>query len=260
MQSIENNFFTESDEYQYELVSASTSEANTNRQFFNIKKSEIPKADEIFDNVINDNLPALPHGVELENIWAYIYKVQCHNTTIYLFRKNNSLLLMRKDRSYPLFFSNNKLNLFDKDILRLSSKIDVILIGDELIILDRSEFERTFDYVEAMQTSAKENVDFINRANLIEGIDKIDNLKKNKATLKKLLNIKRDSPVLLRTPSQIVTLAKKYKLKLEMNDDNSRLLITSKKSAIAFVEMLNDDYLKSEFSGSKYKTKGKAQI
>jgi hypothetical protein len=199
--------------------------------------------------------------LNLENVWAYIFKVQsATNGTLYLFKKNYPVNLLKKDNFYGLVFTNNRLSLFDKDLLRLSKKFDVMLIDTELIILNRSEFEKAFDYVGAMQTSAATRVDAIEHSNLIDDLDKIKALANSKATLRKLLNINSESKILQKLPSQINKLAKKYRFEFNISTDGSKLLITTKKSALLFVEMLNDDFLKSEFSGSIYKSKGKSAI
>lgn len=259
---IKGKFFIENKDYKYEVVSAHTAEANDIRQVFHVSKSQIPKAEIVFDAVTNNKAEDFPNGIELKDIWAYIFKVDCSKGTIYLWKKNYPVSVLRKENSYALFFSNNKLSLLDKDVLRLSKHFDVMLIDTELIILSRTEFEKAFEYVEAMQAAASVNVNVIKRAKLIEteGLEKISSLTQNKRTLRKLLNINPKSKILKKTPVQISRLAKKYKVKFEVSEDKSKLSITSKKAAVAFVELLNDDYLKSEFSDSLYKIKGKSQI
>jgi len=66
--------------------------------------------------------------------------------------------------------------------------------------------------------------------------------------------------VLSKTPAQIIRLAKKYKVEFTTTEDGSQLAINTKRAAIAFVDMLNDDFLKSEFSGGLYKINGKSSI
>jgi hypothetical protein len=167
---------------------------------------------------------------------------------------------LKKDVTYGLIFSNNMLKLFDKDLLRLSKRFDVMLIENDLIILNRSEFEKSFDYVGAMQSTASTKITAIQNSKLIADIEKIRELSSNKRTLKKLLNINPDSKILQKQPSQIIRLAKKYKVVFEMTDDGTQLDIKTKKAAIAFVDMLNDDFLKSEFSDGLYKIRGKSPI
>lgn len=259
---IKGKFFVENENYQYEVVSAHTAEANDVRQVFHISKTKIPKAATIFDAVVKNTAEDFPKDLELKDAWAYIFKVDCTGGTIYLWKRNYSFTTLRKEKNYSIFFSNNKLSLFDKDLLRLSNHFDVMLTDQEIIIINRTEFEKAFDYVEAMQTTAAVNVKVITKTKLIavEGLAKISDLAKNKKTLRKLLNINPNSRILTKLPKQIAKLAKKYKVVFKMTDDESQLSITTKRAAIAFVEMLNDDYLKSEFSGSLYKIKGKSQI
>lgn len=258
--TIKNKFFVETEDYQYEVVSANTAEASNIRQIYHISKTEIPKASIIFDDVINDNAEDFPRNLELERVWSYIFKVASSNGIIYLFKRNYPVNVLKKDVTYGLIFSNNMLKLFDKDLLRLSKKFDVILVDNELIILNRTEFEKSFDYVEAMQVSATNKVNVIQNSNLVADINKIRELSQNKNTLKKLLNINPNSKILQKQPAQIVRLAKKYKVEFKITDDKSQLDINTKKSAIAFVDLLNDDFLKSEFSDGLYKIRGKSPI
>jgi hypothetical protein len=259
---IKSKFFVENDNYQYEVVSAHSAEANDIRQIFHISQSKIPKASTIFGAVVKNEAEEFPTTLELKDAWGYIFKVECLEGTIYLWKRNYPVAVINKDRNYSIFFSNRKLNLFDKDLLRLSNHFDVMLVEKELIIINRTEFEKAFDYVEAMQTTASENVKIITMTNLIDtnGLAKIADLSKSKKTLRKLLNINPKSKVLSKEPTQIAKLAKKYRVEFILSEDKKQLMITTKKAAIAFVEMLNDDYLKSEFSGSLYKIKGKSII
>lgn len=257
---INNKFFNDNEDYEYEVVSANTAEANTIRQVFHISQKDIPKASLIFDAVVKNTAEDFPNNKELENVWAYIFKAEAGNTTLYLFKRNYPINVLKKEKSYALFFSNNKLSLLDKDLLRLSKHFDVMLVNKELIILNRSEFEKAFDYVGAMQATATANIAIIKKSKLIENLDAISNLSQSKSTLRKLLNINPGSKVLSKTPKQIVSLAKKYKVEFTLTEDESKLSITTKKDATAFVLLLNDDYLKSEFSGSLYKIKGKSPI
>lgn len=257
---IKNKFFVDNQEYDYEVVSANSAESNDIRQVFHIAKSKIPKAALIFDAIIKDEAEPFSNTLKLEDVWAYVFKAQTDNQAIYLFKKNYPVNVLKKENSYALFFSNNKLSLIDKDLLRLSKHFDVILVETELIVLNRTEFEKAFDYVDAMQSTAIKNIDIIEKSDLIEDIKAISELSSTKKTLRKLLNINPKSNILTKSPKQIINLAKKYKVDFKLSEDGSRLSITTKKDATSFVEMLNDDYLKSEFSGSLYKTNGKSQI
>ena len=259
--TIKGKFFVESADYQYEVVSANTAEASNIRQVYHIGLNEIPRASMIFNNVLQNTAEDFPSNLELEHVWSYIFKVDsASNGTLYLFKKNYPINVLKKDVTYGLIFSNNMLKLFDKDLLRLSKNFDVMLIDNELIILNRPEFEKSFDYVGAMQTSAAINVTAIQNTNLVADIEKIRELAGNRTTLKKLLNINPNSKILAKKPTQIAKLAKKYKIEFAITEDGSQLDIKTKKAAIAFVEMLNDDFLKSEFSDDLYKIRGKSQI
>lgn len=259
--TIKSKFFIESDDYQYEVVSANTAEANSIRQIFHISKNEIPRADIIFNDVVNNSALDFLNNLELEHVWSYIFKVSSlDGGTIYLFKKNYPINVLKKDKTYGLVFLNNMIKLFDKDLLRLSKHFDVMLIGNELIILNRSEFEKAFDYVGAMQKSALSRVSIIENTHLVENIEKIRDLLQNKSTLRKLLNINPNSKVLTKTPIQINRLAKKYKIEFQVTEAGDQLSINTKKSAISFVGLLNDDFLKSEFSDGLYKIQGKSPI
>jgi hypothetical protein len=245
-----NTFFNDNEDYTYKVVSVNSAEADTIRQVYHISKDEIPKTSIIFDSVIKNTAEDFSKDQALENIWAYIFKANSGNTTLYLFKRNYPINVLKKDKNYALFFDNNKLSLIDKDIIRLSSHFDVMLVNKELIILNRTEFEKAFDYIGAMQATATANVEIIKKSKLIE----------NKSTLRKLLNINPHSKILTKRPKQIMNLAKKYKVEFTMTTDESRLSIITKKAATAFILLLNDDYLKSEFSESLYKIKGKSPI
>lgn len=254
-------FSTKSEDNDFELVHANKGEATDRRTIYHISQSKIPVANNIF------NAPDLELNTEyqfkkqeLSSIWGIVVTIGNSEKSISLFKKNYNVNVIKKTSTYQLFFESGALKIFNDDLLKLSHKFDVAIIKNELIIINKAEFEKHFEYVAAMESEANKKIDTIISSKLVDDSTKIYDLIKNKRTLKKILNIDENNPIFKTEPKKLASFAKKYKLDIELTEDKSKISIPNKKSAEVFVKLLNDDYLISELTKSLYDSRGKKKI
>ncbi len=244
----------------YELVSVHTPEASDAEQVFYAGYDEIPRAAYIFgDAVAGKALPFDDAEAKLSGIWAFVVRIGNSQRSLYLFKKNQAFNVIGQGKYYHLFFSNRALTLLNRDTIRLNHTFDVMLLEDQLLVLNRKEFERSFDYVKAMQGRALEKIGAIEKLGIVENVGKLTDMVENMRTLRKLLAIDMGNVVLHTPPEKIADFCRAYNIDLRFTPEN-KIALNTKKSAEQFVKLLNDDYLRSELTQLLYDSKGKKRI
>ena len=244
----------------YELVSVHTPEASDTARVFYAVYGEIPRAAEVFGDAIAGKVPPFDDaGAKLSAIWAFVFRIGNSERSLYLFKKNQAFNVIGQGKYYHLFFSNRALTLLNRDTIRLSHTFDVMLLEDHLFILNQKEFERSFDYVKAMQQKALDKISAIQKLGIVENVGKLADMVENMRTLRKLLAIDMNNVVLHTPPEKIAAFCRDYNIDLKFTPDN-KIALNTKKSAEQFVKLLNDDYLRSELTQLLYDSKGKKRI
>jgi hypothetical protein len=244
----------------YELVSVHTPEASDAEQVFYADYLEIPRAAAVFGPATKGH--ALSYDGEeatLSGIWGFVVRIGNSQRSLYLFKKNQAFNVIGRDKYYHLFFSNQALTLLNRDTIRLNHTFDVMLLEDHLLILNRKEFERSFDYVKAMQQRALDKIGAIEKLGIVENVGKLAELVENMRTLRKLLAIDLGNVVLHTPPEKIAAFCRDYNIDLKFTTEN-KIALNTKRSAEQFVKLLNDDYLRSELTQLLYDSKGKKRI
>jgi hypothetical protein len=244
----------------YELASVHTPEASDADQVFYAGYLEIPRAAAVFGPATRgQDLPYEGEEATLSGIWGFVIRVGNSERSLYLFKKNQAFNVIGRDKYYHLFFSNKALTLLNRDTIRLNHTFDVMLLEDHLLILNRKEFERSFDYVKAMQQRALEKIRAIEKLGIVENVGKLAGMVENMRTLRKLLAIDMGNVVLHTPPEKIADFCRAYNIDLKFTPEN-KIALNTKKSAEQFVKLLNDDYLRSELTQLLYDSKGKKRI
>ncbi len=244
----------------YELVSVHTPETSDVEQVFYADYPEIPRAAAIFGPATKGQaLPYDDDSATLSGIWGFVVRIGNSERSLYLFKKNQAFNVIGQGKYYHLFFSNRALTLLNRDTIRLGHTFDVMLLENHLLIINRKEFERSFDYVKAMQGRALDKIGAIEKLGIVENVGKLADMVENMRTLRKLLAIDLGNVVLHTPPEKIADFCRAYNIDLKFTPEN-RIALNTKKSAEQFVKLLNDDYLRSELTQLLYDSKGKKRI
>jgi hypothetical protein len=221
---------------------------------------EIPRAGEVFGEAIAGK--AAPYddtSLKMSGIWAFVVRIGNSEKSLYLFKKNQAFNVIGQGRYYHLFFDNRELTLLGRDTIRLNHTFDVMLLEGQLLILNKKEFERSFDYVKAMQQKALDKIAGIEKLGIVENVGRLTDMVGNMRTLRKLLAIDPNNVVLHTPPEKIADFCRDYGIELKFTPEN-KISLSTKKSAEQFVKLLNDDYLRSELTQLLYDSKGKKRI
>lgn len=143
----------------------------------------------------------------------------------------------------------------DSDILKISDKLDFLMIDDTLYVLNSKTLERNFKVHNILNKMAGEFINQINN-DLVDNVDFIHEIISLKpAFARKVLRVNRNSPVIglpFKSIKAFVQAHPHLVGKLSFNENGDRFLLNSIVSAELFIKLMDDDFLKSELSQQLY--------
>lgn len=163
--------------------------------------------------------------------------------------------LINRSKSLFAMLSHNKTyKTLDRDVLKIDSRADILIIGNSLITSNIPLLQNTFGFERYIRAEAAKTIAAIEAIDLVEGIDKFLAFEnKEKLTNAKKLMKAKNSPVLNIPRDELLRRIKvhgRYKDKFII--ENEKIHIKSQKDANEFVKMLNDDIVRSELTNQEY--------
>lgn len=259
---LKHQFIEREDEYEYDLLHLDSPEASDRKRIYYEERSNIPTAQSLYNNYSNSGniLEYDESEHDLTRIWGILIKIADTENQITIFKRSYPINVLKKNKTSGIFFNRGSFQLLDHEVLKITSSFDFIYLQEHLIICNGREFEKDFDYIRAVKNKALTVLDNLNNTNLFTDTQKIFDLIDRGKQIKKIINIKPDNPVLSKSVAEIHNFARSYQISISLSEANDKIELKNQKEAIAFIKLLNDDYLKSELSGFKYDSKGKSKI
>ncbi|MDN4070906.1 DUF4868 domain-containing protein [Paenibacillus vini] len=224
-----------------------------------IDSGAVTNASVINDQIVNPNvtrLQALDDNF-FKTIWAYAVKVQFDGEELIFYRKYSNGKILSRSTFDAITLRNGVFSAIDEDVFQIDPSVDAFLYNNEITILHMTNFERIFGYedlYEAAAQSALQEIaathNFVDIATL-SGFVSTDSRKK-----KKLAAIQRNNLIPNMGFRQIQSTIINYNLQITIDVNNERFEI-SKENALRFLKALNDDYLQSEATATRYEATSK---
>lgn len=190
-------------------------------------------------------------------LWAYAVRIQFDNQFVIYYRKYGNGKVLRSGTFDALLFQAGRFSKIESTVFQIDSNIDAFCLGQELIILQNTNFERIFgfdDHYEVASVTALKEIavahQFVDIDQLTEYVD-TDSRKK-----RKLAAISKNQLISTMGFDQIRETIQNYRLEIAIDDENRKFEIT-KDNAFVFLKALNDDYLRSEATAFRYEASSK---
>lgn len=196
-----------------------------------------------------------------DRVDGYAIKLELDNEFLWIYQNIfPSAIIKNKNRVMLTYNSESNCQTINNDLMMFEQRIDAIIIDDVILIENYKVIEKKFNYKEIIKKISSEVIDKITSLNIIEDMDKVIAIsEEDKITYSKKIMRAHNSPVLQLTREDIIESAKKSEAYKELIV-NDKFELNTKKSAKHFVEMLNDQRLKSELTGIVYNAPVKSQI
>ena len=211
-------------------------------------------------------LPAFDFGKQkLEDLRGFLMVIgNADQKKIRIFKNINHLLLIKRDKkSLGLQEDNKRLVLLEKDILRISGSFEFMKVEEEIIIVTDKGLgvlQREFGFDKIIKQKVNIYIDKIKASGLLADIKDIQGVADDVSFAKKIMNIKVTSKVLELKPKTVVDFVLQHPMlskKFKFNKANTKLVLKTMVSKRLFLQLLNDDFLKSELTNLYYFTENK---
>ena len=241
-------------------------------------ETELDSADNIADKrkvfyeIIQDDAYA-PFGFvnEHENTDTYnekdqnlliglLFKINLNDQAIWFYQHIYQVRMIKRSKSlYAMITKGDTYVPLDRDILRIDSRVDILIINNSLITSNISLLQQTFGFEKYVRSEAAKTIQTIQSLDIISDVGKLlafeDKPKLTNA--KKLLKAK-NSPVLKMTKTNLISSLQKhprYKNKFQFKD--GRIVVNAQKDVAELIKMLNDDIVRSELTNQEYDSSNK---
>lgn len=224
-----------------------------------------------FSDVITKQIPsgdvsAVSSLKDLNNdIWAYCLKIEAKGNSAYIFRKLSASKVSTDEprtsrEKFASYFdsSSSELKIVSHETISFDDKLDCIFTNDEFLIFRKSSFESIVGLEEEFTENAKKVIATLKEADIVEGIELIEEeIAKSKPLLKSLSSISRkgnDANFNENELSKMKNVYKQFENKELKCNSAGKLLIENKGDVKIFVKLLNDYYKQGMITGKYYGT------
>jgi hypothetical protein len=229
---------------------------------------EEPAVFAYFENIQNDNdenpIPLFEFDTdELTDLEGYFISIGDFENNIILYRKQMPINLFKQGKIYLVKGHDTQFDKIDKEFLRIDAKIDVISVDDSIIINNISILERHYEFRAIIEHEAEASLENINGLEILENIEVLRERVSDTSFARKLSKISTTSPVFNLPTEHIMQFVRNHHVLgnvFRYSDDESKILLDTKKSQNFFLRLMNDDFLHSQLTNYDYMTPAKDRL
>lgn len=227
---------------------------------------ELPEELQVLGAVIgNDEIEIFSlNNDTFAEIDALVIVLADDNNEISLYKKLSPVEVLGRG-GYMLWKSNQRLERFEEQLLRISPSFQVLQVEESTIILNLKTIEKSFGFHDVIKREATIGLEAINDMEIVSNIDTLEELIENVSFARKLTKIARNSPVIQRNIPNVNIIAfsrthPAMRNKIRYTPDGNQFALDTKVSKDLFVKLLNDDFLTSELTQLYYDSLAKDNI
>lgn len=160
------------------------------------------------------------------------------------------------------FKDDDRFDRVKGDMFSIVYDFRMIQVDNDIIINKTDNVEKILQLDNVIDNEAKKQIKVVKSLNIVKDANKVEQLLKGDVTLsRKLIKATEDSPIVKNRVGKDAIFSvcdNNDKLKRRYKFDNNHKIIVEKKSQLRnFIALLNDEYLKSLFSGEEYQSGNK---
>jgi hypothetical protein len=229
---------------------------------------ERPAVFTYFESIQNDNeehpIPLFEFDTDnLADLEGYFISIGDFENNVILYRKQMPINLFRQGKIYLVKGHDTQFDKIDKEFLRIDTKIDVISAEDSIIINNISILERHYEFRAIIEHEAEASLENINGLDILENIEVLQERVSDTTFARKLSKISTTSPVFNLPTEHIMQFVRNHHIlgnEFRYSDDETKILLDTKKSQNFFLRLMNDDFLHSQLTNYDYMTPAKDRL
>jgi hypothetical protein len=221
-----------------------------------------------FERIQNDNeenpIPLFEFEKDnLAELEGYFVLIGDFENNVILYRKQMPINLFKQGKIYLVKGHDTQFDKIDKEFLRIDTKIDVISANDSIIINNISILERHYEFRAIIEHEAEASLESINGLGILENIQVLQERVSDTTFARKLSKISTTSPVFNLPTGHIMQFVRNHHIlgnEFRYSDDETKILLDTKKSQNFFLRLMNDDFLHSQLTDYDYMTPAKDRL
>jgi hypothetical protein len=229
---------------------------------------EQPAVFAYFESIQNDNednpIPLFVFDTDnLADLEGYFISIGDFENNVILYRKQMPINLFRQGKIYLVKGHDTQFDKIDQEFLRIDTKIDVISAEDSIIINNISILERHYEFRAIIEHEAEASLENINGLDILENIEVLQERVSDTTFARKLSKISTTSPVFNLPTEHIMQFVRNHHIlgnEFRYSDDETKILLDTKKSQNFFLRLMNDDFLHSQLTNYDYMTPAKDRL
>ncbi len=196
-----------------------------------------------------------------EDVDAWIASYGVEGNHIIIYRKTFSVNLLKQGRNLFIFKDAEQIDIVKDDIFRIDGKIDFFLLDNTTLIYNISILEKFNDFKDIVQRSARNSLQQIADADLVDDIAKLQERADSDISFaRKLIKVTTNALILnVVDKERIIQFAREHAYlsrRLKVSADN-KFELEKKSAQNLFIQLLDDAFLHSELSSNDYLSPGK---
>lgn len=199
----------------------------------------------------------------IEDIKGYYIVIGNSTNKLILYKQYYAISVIRRN-SFLMYKSAERFVRFNDDLIRLDDDFQLFYLDNTLFIKNLDVLEKFFGFYNIIFKEADLSITNIEQANILESVELLRESIKDVSFARKLTKLSTNSPVLGNIPvSTIIEFSRLHPGlagKFKYNEHGNRICLDTKKSQNLFINLLKDNYLKSELTNMYYASQAKDNI
>lgn len=192
----------------------------------------------------------------IRDLIAFVFVIGNEGHRVAMYKHHNPLKLIRRDSILGLVpVSDHRFEKLQQDVLQITETFEFLKTDGGLFVFSVKFLEKFHGYEGILRVEAAGRLESIRTSGVIANIEMLESYIVSKSAAKKLLRAKRSIQVLSLPFTHIRTFILNHPLlknRIRFTDKNDKIQLDTKKSQELFLKLLDDDFLKSELTGSLY--------
>lgn len=223
-----------------------------------ISKDDVPFLNDIILQ-INQDIDKFDDK-KTSKIHGYIVKIETEKEALLLFKKHSPKKLLEKG-TISLVVRNGTLDKLNKDVLALEEHYDAALLlkGEKVFVLNRSQFEYFFSFTEFYANKVNSMKNDFDTVGLVDDSDKLINICQNNFNMmRKLCRTLENGAYKEMSMDNIIDCCDTFGIDGVDFDDGGKLIITED-NIWTVLRILDDDHLSSDYTELMYEARSKVK-
>jgi hypothetical protein len=211
-----------------------------------------------------------PAGVEFANLndgaffntlWAYAVFVHVARGRVLYLRKFSPSKVIEGGGALKAIVDRGALSKIESSVFNFDEQADALVIGDEVLILQKTLYEQIFELTEQIyKPQAEAAIEKLEQTGLLSDSAALEKAcEGDEKKLKKLADINQNIPLERITFEKLEAVQRDWRVDVEL-DPAARQVVVDPKKSWNILKLIDDDHLSSPMTQERYEVQSKRKV